>query len=197
MPFIAKSGKEIEVKCLYKDNFTVMGMAGEGPMQNPSSWIKPLWELAAANKFAEIDALLLKNPEGKPLFWGAMAAATQLKEGFAYLAGGEVAANAKAPIGWEKWQIPAQSYVVAAATMDDLAEVCWQLPAVLKDEIVGPLHEFYPNPDNPNIIDVYIPIAKGKLKCKACEMEMLKPEDFGTEANGLPSRTYCRYCRKD
>jgi hypothetical protein len=33
--------------------------------------------------------------------------------------------------------------------------------------------------------------------CQSCAMPMQKPEDFGTEADGSPSKEYCCYCYKD
>lgn len=30
--------------------------------------------------------------------------------------------------------------------------------------------------------------------CQSCGMPMVKPEDFGTNADGSPSNEYCRYC---
>ena len=33
--------------------------------------------------------------------------------------------------------------------------------------------------------------------CQSCAMPLTKPEDFGTEAGGVPSEDYCVHCRKD
>jgi len=33
--------------------------------------------------------------------------------------------------------------------------------------------------------------------CQSCAMPLTKPEEFGTEAGGVPSEDYCVYCRKD
>ena len=33
--------------------------------------------------------------------------------------------------------------------------------------------------------------------CQSCAMPLTKPEEFGTEAGGLPSEDYCVHCRKD
>jgi hypothetical protein len=32
--------------------------------------------------------------------------------------------------------------------------------------------------------------------CQSCAMPLMKPEDFGTEANGTRSDDYCAYCYK-
>lgn len=33
--------------------------------------------------------------------------------------------------------------------------------------------------------------------CQSCGMPMMKPEDFGTEADGSPSSDYCTYCYRN
>lgn len=33
--------------------------------------------------------------------------------------------------------------------------------------------------------------------CQSCSMTMKTPEQFGTEADGSPNRTYCIHCYKD
>ena len=33
--------------------------------------------------------------------------------------------------------------------------------------------------------------------CQSCAMPLTKPEEFGTEAGGVPSEDYCVHCRKD
>ena len=32
--------------------------------------------------------------------------------------------------------------------------------------------------------------------CQSCAMPMVKPEDFGTNADGTPSDLYCTYCHQ-
>jgi len=31
-------------------------------------------------------------------------------------------------------------------------------------------------------------------KCQSCSMPLLKKEDYGTNADGSPSKEYCRFC---
>jgi hypothetical protein len=38
-----------------------------------------------------------------------------------------------------------------------------------------------------------MPTSKGPF-CQSCGMPMEKPEQFGAEADGSPSRDYCNYC---
>ena len=33
--------------------------------------------------------------------------------------------------------------------------------------------------------------------CQSCAMPLARPEDFGTEANGIRSNDYCTYCYED
>ena len=30
--------------------------------------------------------------------------------------------------------------------------------------------------------------------CQSCSMPLARAEDFGTDADGMPAREYCRYC---
>ena len=43
-------------------------------------------------------------------------------------------------------------------------------------------------------VNVYIALAN---ICQSCGMPMTKPADYGTEADGSPSKEYCCYCRKN
>ena len=45
-----------------------------------------------------------------------------------------------------------------------------------------------------SIVEFLIPICHF---CQSCYMPMTKPEDFGTETDGEPSRDYCCYCHAD
>ena len=43
-------------------------------------------------------------------------------------------------------------------------------------------------------VNIYVALAD---VCQSCGMPMTRPEDYGTERDGKPSKTYCCYCRKD
>nr|WP_300128091.1 zinc ribbon domain-containing protein [uncultured Butyricicoccus sp.] len=43
-------------------------------------------------------------------------------------------------------------------------------------------------------VNVYVALAD---ICQSCGMPMTKPVDYGTEADGSPSKEYCCYCRKN
>jgi hypothetical protein len=49
-------------------------------------------------------------------------------------------------------------------------------------------------PDGP--IDTTAVLTEGPI-CQSCAMPLVKPEDFGTEADGSPSKDYCIHCYAD
>jgi predicted transcriptional regulator YdeE len=113
-------------KIIYKDTFSVIGKAGQGTAGNPGEWIAPLWQAANAN-FAEISGIIRRNESGAPLVWGAMNDADEQNKRWGdigkYMAGCEADTDAMPPIGWTKWIIPAQTYLVADCTGDQYGEV--------------------------------------------------------------------------
>jgi len=150
------------IKYLYKDTFAVIGKAGHGATDNPQEWVRPLWEAAYSN-FKEVESLIRKNESGTPLIWGAMNDIGENNKRWGeigrYMAGGEADVEAVAPEGWAKWVIPAQTYVVVSCTADKYGEVFKEMLEKLDEEIVGTVHEFYPEPSNPNMLDIYFPVA--------------------------------------
>ncbi len=110
------------------------------------------------------------------------------------MASGEADIDAKVPEGWTKWIIPAQTYMVAKCSMDEYGQVFSKITSNPEIQIVGTVHEHYPEPGNPNVVEIYFPIAEGKLFCQSCYMPVTKPEDFGTKADGSPSVDYCYHC---
>ena len=169
-------------KYVYKDAFAVIGKAGQGPAENPHLWILPLWD--DANKcFGEIAELVRKNEDGAPLIWGAMNDINESNKrwgeaGFddtgKYMAGGEADIDAVAPKGWTKWIIPAQTYLVASCSMDEYGEVFEKIASKFGNKIVGSVHEFYPEPGNSAVLDVYFPIAAGMV-----DINELEEFDYG------------------
>ena len=189
---------KFKYKYIYKDSFAVIGKAGQGPADNPQSWILPLWDVANKH-YEEIAGLVRKNENGVPLLWGAMNDEFESNKRWGavgkYMAGGEVDIETAAPKGWTKWVIPAQTYLVAACQMDEYLQVFTTIVSALNNEIIGTVHEHYPDPGNPNKVEIYFPIAKGKMSfCQSCFMQMDKPEKFGKELNGEHSQDYCCYC---
>jgi len=185
------------IKYLYKDSFAVIGKAGQGIADNPQKWVMPLWEEANSN-FIEVESLIRKNKSSIPLIWGAMNDIEESNkrwgEAGKYMASGEADVDAIAPEGWTKWIIPAQTYLVVSCTMDKYGDVFKGIVDKLGPNITGCVHEYYPEPGNPNTLDIYFPIAQGKILCQACDMPMTKPEDFGLEVNGDRNSNYCLHC---
>jgi len=185
-------------KYLFKDTFAVIGKAGQGAANNPQAWILPLWEDANAH-FTEVAALAKKNEDGAPQIWGAMNDTAESNkrwndESGKYMAGCETDVNAVPPDGWTKWVIPAQTYLIVETTMDQCGEVFGDITSNPSIKIIATMHERYPEPGNPNVVELWFPIAEGILHCQSCSMPMTKTEDFGTETDGNPSRDYCRHC---
>ena len=190
------------IKYLYKDAFAVIGKMGQGTADNPQEWITPLWEAATSN-FKEVESLIRKNESAAPLIWGAMNDIDESnkrwgEEGLSnsgkYMASGEADVDAVAPEGWTKWVIPAQTYLVASCTMEEYADVFKDIVDKLGSDIIGSVHEFYPEAGNPNVLDIYFPISQGMMFCQSCYMPLTKPEDRGTESDNNPSRDYCCHC---
>jgi len=152
-------------KYLYKDAFAVIGKVGQGPADNPQSWILPLWDAANAH-FAEISGAIRKDENGVPLVWGAMNDVGESNKRWGetgkYMAGCEAELDAQTPTGWAKWIIPAQTYLVAECTSDKYGEIFGSVTNDPSIEIVGTVHERYPQPGNPNVLELWFPVAAGE-----------------------------------
>lgn len=187
----------MNTKYLYKDTFAVIGKVGQGSVNNSQEWILPLWNEASTH-FSEIADIIRKNENGMPFIWGAMNDVNEQNGRWSdtgkYMASSEADVDAIAPEGWTKWVIPAQTYLVVSCTMDEYGDVFDSITSDPEIKIVGTVHEYYPEPDNPNIVELYFPIAAGTVFCQSCYMPMTKPEDFGTEKDGAPSPDYCCHC---
>jgi len=186
---------------LYKDTFAVIGKVGEGSANHPQEWVVPLWNEANGN-FNEIADIILKDEAGNPAgVWGAMNDVNERNKRWdekgKYLAGCEVDINILPPSGWTKWIIPAQTYLVVECTSDTYVKVFETIESNPKIKIISTVHERYPEPGNPNKLEVYFPVADGHLFCQSCYMPMVKPEDFGTEKDGNSSLDYCCHCYED
>ncbi len=152
-------------KHIYKDIFSVIGKAGQGPADSPQKWIPQLWNDANSH-FAEIAEVIRKDENGIPLgVWGAMNDAEESNKRWGetgkYMAGCEADIDAAAPEGWTKWIIPAQTYLVAECTAEEYGEVFGKITNDPNIEIVGTVHERYPVPGNSDLLELYFPIAKG------------------------------------
>ena len=97
--------------------FTVIGIAGS--TDDGAGFIQKLWD-EANSRFGEVAGIAKYNEAGQPAVWGLMSDMSMSfmpwEDGFTkgrYLAGVEVAPDAVAPAGWEKWVSPAYEYIVA------------------------------------------------------------------------------------
>ena len=185
------------MKYLYKDAFAIIGKVGHGSANKGPEWIKPLWEAAGAS-YSEIADVCKKSESGGLFWWGAMNDSEEQNKIWGdtgkYMAGCEADVSATAPQGWTKWVIPAQTYLVVSASPDKYGEVFRMVTGDKGNIITGSIHEHYPIPDKPSIMELWFPVAGGMVFCQSCYMPMTKPEDFGTEADGSPSHDYCFHC---
>ncbi len=188
------------VKYLYKDAFSVIGIAGEGPADKGHEWIAPLWEKAGAN-YPQIADICRKDEKGGLLWWGAMNDSDENNQRWGdtgkYMPGCEADIDAVPPEGWTKWVIPAQTYLVVSASPDKYGEIFFKVISDKNNVVTGSIHEYYPVPDNPSVMELWFPVAEGRIYCQSCAMPLTVPEDFGTEKDGDTSRDYCRYCYTD
>ena len=198
----------MNVAYIYKDTFAVIGKAGQGLADNPQAWILPLWSQFDAN-FSEIIGVIRRNENGMPVgVWGAMNDVDESNKRWGenatgepaqgkYMAGCEADIDAQPPAGWTKWIIPAQTYMTVKCTMAAYDDVFSKIVNDPDIQIVGTVHERYPDPGNPSIVELWFPISDGIMYCQSCHMPMTKPEEFGTETGGNPSRDYCSNCYSD
>lgn len=159
----------MEVKIISKPSFSVIGKVGQGSSDCGPQWIKPLWDEANSN-FSEISHLAKRDESGKLVgIWGLMSdVGMQFKrwgaEGM-YLAGCEVGDNAEAPESWTLWAVPSQSYVVTECTLESYGEAFDNvLNSYLPNngyELIGAVHEYYPQEADKGTIHLYFPIARG------------------------------------
>ena len=179
------------IKYLFKDAFAVIGKAGHGAADKGSEWIKPLWEVAGAT-YSEIADVCKKSENGGLFWWGAMNDSEEQNKVWGdtgkYMAGCEADIKVNPPEGWIKWIIPAQTYLVVSASPDKYGEVFCEVMGDKDNIITGSIHEYYPVPDNPSVMELWFPVAAGMTFCKSCYIPMTKPDDFGN------NREYCHYC---
>jgi len=192
----------MNMQYVYKEEFSVIGKLGQGSGENPWEWINPIWENANSN-FNEIEAFVKKEGDIIEGLWGIMSDFDETfarwdKNGGKYLACCEVESDAVAPFGWVKWTVPSQTYLVAKCKQEDYLSV---FEGAIQDyipnnhlQLVGAVHEHYPEPGNPTLVELYFPIAKGNYFCQSCGMPMNSDKERGTEKDQSKSEDYCHYC---
>ncbi|MDF2685198.1 MAG: effector-binding protein [Clostridia bacterium] len=158
----------VKIKTVLKNEFTVIGKIGQGLSKDASDWVPRIWE--GANKdFDQIKTIILYNNDGgiKGL-WGIMSDVQEKfevwNENGKYLAGCEADKNAIPPEGWTKWTIPAQTYLSVACSNETYGDIFNYIKTdyIIKNnlKIAGAIHEHYPEPGNPNNIELYFPVKK-------------------------------------
>lgn len=191
---------------VYKKEFSVIGKLGQGKSENPWEWIMPIWKDANSN-FGEIDSLVKKSDAGSANdvsgVWGIMSDFGEHfkrwdEDGGKYLACCEVESDAVAPTGWIKWIVPSQTYLVERCNQSDYLHV---FNSTINEyipknqlQLIGAVHEYYPEAGNPSLVELYFPISKGNYFCQSCGMPMNKEEERGTEKDLSRSEDYCVYC---
>jgi predicted transcriptional regulator YdeE len=143
---------------------------GQGYSKESSSWIPKLWEEANAD-FSRITSLVKHNADGSIFgLWGLMSDTEEKflrwSESGKYLAGCEVDNGVLPPEGFTKWTVPTQKYIVAECSGSNYFDVFNYVLHIYAHEqnmeIFGAIHERYPQPGNPNLIELYFPV-EGEL----------------------------------
>jgi len=190
------------IKYCFKDTFAVIGKAGQGSVENFGEWTDPLWA-SLESSLSEIDGIVRKNKEGKPFFWSALNDNSESNKrwgepGFddsgKYMAACEADVDATAPAGWVKWIIPAQTYMVLRSTAAELEGIYASIVEKHGSKIVGVGHSFFPEYGNDDLVETYIPIARGMMHCQSCGMPMTDDSHFGKSADESKSEDYCCHC---
>ena len=189
----------------FKDAFAVIGKAGQGSVDSFGQWTDPLWASLESN-LSEIEGIVRKNQDGKPLFWSALNDNSDNfrrwgEPGFddtgKYMAACEADVDVAAPAGWAKWVIPAQTYMVVKSSPAELEGVYANIVEKHGAKIVGVGHSFFPEYGNDELVETYIPIASGVMHCQSCGMPMVEDDHFGNNADGSKNEDYCCHCYPD
>ncbi|MBO4386536.1 MAG: GyrI-like domain-containing protein [Treponema sp.] len=112
-----------------KDLPEVAIIGKQGFCSEGNNIVKQIWEDANSH-FGEVSSLALKESDGSLTgVWGAMSDQSMaflpwtnnFSTGY-YLAGVQVAPDAKAPEGWTKWILPPRKYLVVEVQMEEYAK---------------------------------------------------------------------------
>ena len=186
-------------KIVYKKAFAVIGKAGKGSANNPGEWIAPLWQDANSN-FAEIGDIVRRDAAGALLVWGAMNDADEQNKRWSeigkYMAGCEADADAIPPNGWSKWIVPAQTYLVAECTADKYGEVFDAITGDSDVQIISTVHERYPQPGNPSVLELWFPISQGlQLEIRPFTHELIPQYIAFFDGDGQADKPEWQGCR--
>lgn len=168
MPWNMSLAEDTDMRTVIVPSFYVIGKEGQG-RAGDKQWILPLWA-AAGGGFGEIESHIRRNARGGPAgVWGMMSdvAGTFMPwddSGGKYLAGFEARDDSPPPAGWTKWRVPGYRYAVVRTTIAEYQKVFENtLAQVLQESgrpLAGAVHEHYPVPDDPNIVELFFPIER-------------------------------------
>ena len=147
--------------------FYVIGKMGHGSAENKDAWIPPLWAAASGN-IDEIAEHIKRATSGLPSgIWAIMSDGSESFKpwdttGGKYLAGFEAVDDSPAPEGWTKWRVPGYEYIVIETPLINYGEAFTHTIATLLPEkglkLAGAVHERYPSPDDPSIVELFFPV---------------------------------------
>jgi hypothetical protein len=106
----------------------------------------------------------------------------------------EADVDINAPSGWDKWVIPAQTYMVFRSSPTESGEIYTDIVKKYGTKIIGVGHAFFPEYGNDNLVDTYIPVAAGMIHCQSCGMPMTEESHFGKNTDGSKNEDYCCHC---
>lgn len=151
----------MEPKIVTKPAFAVVGMKYHG--QNKHNEIPQLW-----GEFMQ-HTNIIERVVNPTVCYGACGTLDETTGDFDYLAAFEVSAEASAPEGMERWDIPASTYAVFTCTLPTIHEAfaniynTW-LPQSAYERASSPDFELYDetfDPNDPNsTLYLYIPVQK-------------------------------------
>lgn len=164
-----------------------------GSTNDGEGFVQKLWKEANSH-FDEVSHLAMKNPDGSLVgFWGAMTNFNfefkPWEDNFTkglYMAGVEVASEARAPKGWKKWIIPGFEGLKVKVTGPDTFSKMIDYMKEQKIELVGAVQDF----TDPKTQTAYMifPTAWNDSKDKLIQEAKVKVDPIA------PCGFYCSHC---
>ncbi|GCF92930.1 AraC family transcriptional regulator [Enterococcus florum] len=146
-------------------SFVVIGKEGQGLAEEASSWVALLWDQMNTH-FDEISPLINVTEMSQLHLWGLMSDRENWllpwqTEG-RYLAGVQVSAEAAAPIGWTRWEMPAMEYLTVKASAEKIGEatelMLGQVLPLEKVQLAGSVQEHYLPSFAEGEVELFFPI---------------------------------------
>ncbi len=145
--------------------FSVIGKEGTGLAEKGSLWVPKLWD-EVNQQFDELIAIVEPAVFSSVDMWGLMSDETTWldpwKETGRYLAGIQFPTEVVAPIGWQRWVIPAMEYEVVKTDADHLDKITENmLTKVLpekEESLVAAIQEHYLPDFKSGEVELYFPV---------------------------------------